>query len=154
MKNSFVQILARELIEDLTELGKKAENPAPLMRDLAAVMEESTAHNFESEGHGDWPGLSDSTKARGREGGKILQHHRILAGSITSRYSKNEAVVGTNDIRAGTHQFGADAGAYGQTRHGLPIPFGDIPAREFLKLLPGEVDEMDELAADFFSLGR
>lgn len=152
MGGSFVQLLARELIEELADLGDRADDPSPLMRDIAAVMEESTAFNFEKEGHGLWPDLTEHTKARGRAGGKILQDSRLLAGSITSRYSKNEAIVGTNDIRAGTHQFGAEKGAYGETRHGVPIPFGDIPARPFLKLEDEDIEEMDELTANFFSL--
>jgi hypothetical protein len=33
-------------------------------------------------------------------------------------------------IYAGVQQEGAERGAFGQTKHGSPIPWGDIPARE------------------------
>ena len=40
--------------------------------------------------------------------------------------------VGSTRIYAGTHQFGAQRGAYGTNTKGAPIPWGDIPARPFL----------------------
>jgi phage gpG-like protein len=52
--------------------------------------------------------------------------------SLTYRADADSVEVGTNVIYAGTHQFGARQGAFGRTRRGGPIPWGDIPARPFL----------------------
>ncbi len=52
-------------------------------------------------------------------------HYQLIPGGVE---------IGTNDIRAGTHQFGARKGAYGKSKRGGPIPWGDIPARPFLGL--------------------
>lgn len=144
----FIDLNAKRLLQDLADQSRRAADPTPLMRDLALVMEEAIAQNFDTEGRGEWPPLSPNFP---RPGGKILQQSGILSGSITSRYDATEAVAGTADIRAATHQFGARQGEYGTTSRGAPIPFGDIPAREFLKLYDSDIEEMEELTADFLS---
>ena len=50
-----------------------------------------------------------------------------LMNSITYKQSGGAVEVGTDDIRAGTLNFGASKGQYGNG-----VPFGDIPARQFL----------------------
>lgn len=55
-----------------------------------------------------------------------------LMNSITYKQSGGAVEVGTDDIRAGTLNFGASKGQYGAMANGTPIPFGDIPARQFL----------------------
>ena len=57
-----------------------------------------------------------------------------LSDSITYQVSGSTLEVGTNTVYAATHQYGAKQGAYGRTRRGAPIPWGDIPARPFLGL--------------------
>ncbi|MFA9204230.1 MAG: phage virion morphogenesis protein, partial [Flavobacteriales bacterium] len=52
--------------------------------------------------------------------------------SITYKQSGGAVEVGTDDIRAGTLNFGASKGQYGAMANDTPIPFGDIPARQFL----------------------
>ncbi|ARO88172.2 phage virion morphogenesis protein [Nitrosospira lacus] len=55
--------------------------------------------------------------------------------STTIRYQllgRDAVVIGSSMIYAGTHQFGARKGAFGKTRRGAHIPWGNIPARPFL----------------------
>ena len=40
--------------------------------------------------------------------------------------------IGSGTKYAATHQFGAKQGAFGRSKRGGPIPWGDIPARPFL----------------------
>jgi phage virion morphogenesis protein len=47
-------------------------------------------------------------------------------------YGQDYALVGTNIKYAAVQQFGAKAGAFGATRRGGKIPWGDIPARPFM----------------------
>lgn len=57
--------------------------------------------------------------------------------------------MGSGLIYAGTHQFGAQKGPYGSTSKGQPIPFGDIPAREFLGLSYADREEIESTVSDF-----
>lgn len=65
---------------------------------------------------------------------KPLLDTGVLRNSITFRVEGNSVLVGTNLKYAGTQQFGAAKGAFGRTRHGAPIPWGNIPARAFLPM--------------------
>lgn len=86
----------------------------------------------------------------------------ILRNSINARAGADRVEVGTNLVYAATQQFGAKRGAFGYTlsgthhksdvfdraaaasglsMRGVPIPWGDIPARPFLPIRPdGTVD--------------
>ena len=61
--------------------------------------------------------------------GKILQDSGQLLDSINVDFDQNSAAVGTNDIRAGAHQFGN--------------PERNIPERSFLELTDGDLDEIE-----------
>ncbi len=55
-----------------------------------------------------------------------------LFDSIVYSVSGGQVSAGTNDIRAGTLNFGARKGQYGAMSNGTPIPWGNIPARKFI----------------------
>ena len=59
-----------------------------------------------------------------------------LAASITSKYDKNSAIVGTNKIYAAIHQFGGKAGRNQKV---------EIPARPYLQLAKSEVHKILDL---------
>lgn len=61
----------------------------------------------------------------------------------------DELLVGSPLIYADTHQFGAPKGSFGSTSRGSPIPWGDIPTREFLGLSDTNADEVREIMADY-----
>lgn len=82
-----------------------------------------------------WARLSEVTMGRRRgTSAQILHDTGNMQDSITFDTGKNSVVVGTNEPRARTHQFGAKQGAYGRTKRGGPIPWGDIPRRAMLPL--------------------
>jgi len=74
--------------------------------------------------------------------GKILQMRGELAASITSEYSENSAIVGTNKTYAAIHQFGGNAGRNKKT---------EIPARPYLSLLNKDVDKIKLDIKKYFS---
>lgn len=89
-----------------------------------------------------WPALSATTQARRRSGrgsgaNQILRDTGRLANSFSYRADDRAVQVGTSVVYAGTHQFGAEKGAYGRTRRGSPIPWGDVPARPMLPIRSG-----------------
>lgn len=82
----------------------------PLMRAIAGVFEAETEANFAAEGRPHWMGLKPSTiRQRTKSGtwpGKMLQVFGQLAASVATRYSRNEAVVGSNKVYALIQQVG------------------------------------------------
>lgn len=148
----FITTNAADLHEELNAHRESIQDTRTLMKQLAGVMEEAVNYNFDSEGRGEWAALSDVTKARRQKGGKILQDNRLLSGSVVARHTAEEAIAGTTDIRAATHQFGAKQGEFGTTSRGAPIPWGDIPARPFFELRDDDIEEMMELVDNYFEV--
>ena len=66
-----------------------------------------------------------------------LMNTNSLLNSIVWKVSGGQVSAGTNDIRAGTLNFGARKGQYGAARNGAPLPWGDIPARKFIGVSSG-----------------
>lgn len=102
----------------------------PALNDVNGYLISETARRFDQSI--DWQGRAlESSKRAEAEGGKTL----VKRGHYRDSYTGNvlpdgmSTEFGTNDIRAGTLHFGARKGAYGSMRNGLPIPWGDIPAR-------------------------
>lgn len=89
-----------------------------------------------------WARLSEVTMGRRRgTSAQILRDTGRLQDSVTYTADANSATVGTNAKYAVTHQFGAKQGAYGRTKRGGPIPWGDIPRRAMLPLdKAGDID--------------
>jgi phage virion morphogenesis protein len=78
-----------------------------------------------------------------------------LRTSFFRQYGPDFVEVGTNKIQAAVMQFGAAQGAFGTSRKGGPIPWGNIPARPFLGLsdidrenITAEVEEWLEEVVD------
>ncbi|MEW6427320.1 MAG: phage virion morphogenesis protein [Thermodesulfobacteriota bacterium] len=74
-----------------------------------------------------------------KRGATQLANKRVLVGEskrlgneIHYRADGRSIVVGSSLIYSATQQFGARRGAFGRTKRGAPIPWGDIPARPFL----------------------
>ena len=111
----------------------------PAMREIGEHLLNTTRQRFTDEQDPagvPWAPLSEHTKRRKRRNAdKILTESGALRGhGLVYRAGRDEVEVGSPLIYAGTHQFGADKGAFGSTGRGLPIPWGDIPARPFLGL--------------------
>jgi phage gpG-like protein len=75
-------------------------------------------------------------QATGRQRKKNQDLILVLNGYLQSKMfyqaSSDELVFGSVKKYAAVQQFGARKGAFGTTRRGAPIPWGDIPARPFL----------------------
>lgn len=126
---------------------------SPLMREFQGKLEAIVEDNFESEGRPGWAPLSPVTIAqREKEGkwpGKILQRTGQLAASMTGGHNATSAWVGTNVPYARTQHFGASKGAFGATRSGVPIPWGDIPSRPFFSATQEDREALLEMLIDY-----
>jgi phage virion morphogenesis protein len=81
------------------------QNPAPIMRDLAAYGESSTRDRFHTETDPDGKPWKKSLRAQ-ISGGKTLTKAGHLGDSITSDSGRDWAAWGSNMIYARIHQLG------------------------------------------------
>lgn len=139
-----------QVLDVLNGLLHRVEDLSEPMAGIAAVMESASERAFAEQATpaGDpWADLTDTTKARraanGHWPGQILQVRGQLAASIETDSGKDFAQIGSNKVYAPTMYFGAAKGEFGKTKRNAPIPWGDIPGREFVGL--GQEDELDIL---------
>ena len=125
---------AQEVAIVLERLAQATTHRTPLMRSIAGTMESAVLQNFDVGGRPKWLGL------KYRQGTPLVDTENLM-GSITSDYTNDTAIVGTNEPYAAIHQFGGKAGRGRKTT---------IPARPFLKLTPeDETDIMEDIQAYF-----
>lgn len=143
---------------------------------IGSTVRASVIRNFEKAGRPKkWKKHSASTKSIRGKGAKILMAQGFaggLAGSINYSADKESAKIGTNKIYAAVHQFGAKKGSFGSFAIGIreymrklksgkssrvqahtrkvKLPWGDIPARPFLKVQKQDWDEIKEALGEFF----
>jgi len=110
-----LQIDSAEVQRKLHEVSAKLNDPTPLMKAIAGILESETEENFQQQGRPHWVPLSPAyeaakAKRKGTTVLKILQDSGILAGSLSTRYGSDYAEIGSNVPYAAIHQLG------GQTR--------------------------------------
>lgn len=110
----------------------------PMLKRIAEKMKTAVDQNFQRGQDPDgnkWARLSVNSTLLNRRGDKPLRDTGALQRSITYNTGNGFAQVGTADIRAPTHQFGAKKGGFARipTKNGKmrSVPWGDIPARPF-----------------------
>lgn len=137
----------------LGDLAVRLTTLAPVMRDIGEIVLDHVKDNFREGTTPEGRRWKPSHRAL-REGGKTLIDTGVLRNSFHVRPASRTVLVGTPDVRAPIHQFGAQAGSLGfitarvrehfrHTKSGgrafvrahtrrQRIPWGDIPARPFL----------------------
>lgn len=164
------------------EIRDRFRTLRPAMEIVGEIGLASIQRNFETGGRAKWAALKESTiKDRIREKkwpGRILVRKGTaggLLGSILYRAASNGVTWSSNKIYAATHHFGAEKGSFGtvvarvrgHSRHlasgrivtvkphtrAQKLPWGDIPAREFMVLRDEDMGEMEAALAEFLSTG-
>ncbi|MXY06033.1 MAG: phage virion morphogenesis protein [Gammaproteobacteria bacterium] len=141
-----------EVLDAFNRILRAGQDMEPVMRDVGEALLNSTRERFNSQTAPDgspWAPLSETTKQRKkRNRDKVLTEHGDLRRDISYRVGPDFVEVGSSRIYGGTHQFGAERGAYGETFRGSPIPWGDIPARPFLGVSDDDARAIDEIVID------
>ncbi len=137
-----IKIDDKELNQVLDRLFEKTSDLRPLMKNIAGIMADSVEENFKQEGRPEkWAELKKATigqrTKKGYWPGKVLQMRGELAASITSEYSENSALIGTNKAYAAIHQFGGNAGKNKKVK---------IPARPYLVIHLNQMNSLLDLA--------
>lgn len=145
-----------ELSGDTDELLRRLNHLSSLdirgvLNSMAEGLRTSTVERFTEEKSPEGNSWRPSIRAR-EEGGKTLTRTTQLKNSIRSEVSGDGLAVGTNDIRAATHQFGDKRTIRARNKRYLAFKIGgqwhqaaavnvNIPARPFLGI--SREDEQD-----------
>lgn len=144
-----IEVVTDTITPALERLARANTDFTPLMREISGALLDAVEENFAREGRPAWVPLSPVTIAQRGNDGPILQRSGQLAASVTADHDATSAVVGTNKVYGPTLQFGAKKGAFGATKRGAPVPWGDIPPREFLAIADDDRDAILELTLDY-----
>ena len=145
-----------KLLKKLGSLGSLKTKGA--MNAIAEALRTSTVERFEKEEGPDGKKWKTSIRASS-EGGKTLTKTGVLKNSIRAKADSISAAIGTNDIRAATHQFGDTRTIRAKNKPYLAFQVDGkwrrvkevtihIPARPFLGVSPEDEKEIQGTILD------
>jgi phage virion morphogenesis protein len=136
-----VELNEDEITGVLNRLARSLTDMSPVMEEIGETLAESTKQRF-SEGSAPdgskWAPKSQTTlDAYTRRGDRVNVRPLFgpsgrLSSEISYSVMPDSVEIGSNLIYSAVMQFGAAKGAFGKTRTGGSIPWGNIPARPFL----------------------
>lgn len=135
----------------LDRLIGRVEDASPAMREIGELLIERTRARFRQGQAPDgtpWAPPSPVTLARKRDPRPLFGESRRLSSEIAYEAGSDFVEVGSSLVYSAVHQFGAAKGAFGRTRRGAPIPWGDIPARPFLGLADDDRRDVLEILGE------
>lgn len=147
-----------ELLRRLNQMGNL--DVRGILRSMAEGLRTSTVERFTEEKAPDGTPWKPSIRAR-EENGKTLTKTAQLKTSIRSEVSGQGLAVGTNDIRAATHQFGDSRTIRARNKRYLTFKIGgqwrravsvnvDIPARPFLGISKEDEQDIKDILEEAF----
>lgn len=177
-----IELTDRSALVSVRGFIDRARNTRPVMAEIGEDMTESTKHRFETATAPDgsaWAPNSALTLARysanfaRSESGELTKRSaaklagkkpgtgetRMLATTINYQIHGDDSVgIGSPMIYAGTFHYGAKSGEFGfgvyATRNGsFPIPWGDIPARQFLGASEDDKANIERLVHSYLMEG-
>ncbi len=160
----------------LDALLRAANDLTPAYKDIGEYMVPATQRRFETGTAPDgskWAPNSKLTLARKKGNKPGIGETRSLSTQIHYEASPDSLILGSSMEYAGTFHFGALMGAFGRyyqlsrrtkfaegdfrreagSKKGHPIPWGNIPGREFLGVSAEEQVESLAILADHFQPG-
>lgn len=171
------EISDQKVRQALSSLAESAENPRPLLEQIGELVVDSTKQRFATSTAPDgsrWAENSEITllgyinqykgsrrkdggltqKGAKRLGGKkpLIGETGSLATMIVYQVNGSGLIVGSPMEYAAAHQFGMKKGYAGATKRGSPIPWGDIPAREFLGISDQDSQNILATISDYLAI--
>lgn len=171
------EISDQKVQQALSSLAESAENPRLLLNQIGELLVDSTKQRFATSTSPDgsrWAENSEITllgyinkykgsrrkdggltqKGAKRLGGKkpLIGETGSLATMIVYQVNGLGLIVGSPMEYAAAHQFGMKKGYAGATKRGSPIPWGDIPAREFLGISDQDSQNILATISDYLAI--
>ncbi|MDD5037127.1 MAG: phage virion morphogenesis protein [Methylococcaceae bacterium] len=153
MAGSFLQIQYDDhlVLDALRRLSASAANLEPAFEDIGEALLLSHANRWRQMVDADgnpWHPLSEAYRQeKPKNKDKIL----VLDGYLERLHydaTPDGLKLGTDRIYGAVQQFGAKKGEFGVTSHGVPIPWGDIPARPFLGVSEDDKREILDILSE------
>ncbi len=139
-----------ELRAALDRLETGLSDMSEVMNDIGEPWAESHQQRIEkSMGAPDgtaWAAKSPFTRSKDP---RPLYNTGDMVSRIHHIYGPDFVSVVATGLQVRTLHFGAAKGAFGQTKTGLPIPFGDIPARPFMGLSPTNQSDIADALSEW-----
>lgn len=148
-----VVIESSQVGKALEELGHRLDDFTTPLDDIGEYLHQSTDERFRQKVAPDgtpWAPLSPVTLAR-KKGTGILREKGTLQDTLRKQVTSTELAFGTDRPYGAVHQFGQKKGASGKTGNGGSIPWGDIPAREYLGLSADDEAEVLHIIRRYLS---
>lgn len=124
-----------ELQAALARVEGALEDMSDVMNEVGEFLAESHQQRIEqSQGAPDgsaWAAKSPFTRSKDP---RPLYDSGDMVQRIHHDYGPDFVSVGVSGLKVRTLHFGARKGAFGKTKTGRDLPFGDIPARPFIGL--------------------
>jgi phage gpG-like protein len=142
-----IEIDDSEVRQALEEMRRRIADMKPVMQTIGkALIEGSRQRIFSSR---DWTGQpfapnSPVTLARKKGNKPLINTMTFVTNRLHYDANSDSVIVGSSAVQAAVLQFGAKKGAFGATKRGAKIPWGDIPARRYLPINQNE--QLDDAA--------
>jgi phage gpG-like protein len=140
-----IDIDDREVRQALEELRRRTSNMKQAMHTIGQALTEGSRERILSGR--DWTGQpfapnSPVTLARKKGNKPLINEKTFVTSRLFYEADASSATVGSSAVQAAVLQFGAKKGAFGATKRGAKIPWGDIPARRYLPIREdGQLDD-------------
>jgi len=140
-----IDIDDREVRQALEDLRRRASDMKPAMHTIGQALTEGSRERILSGR--DWTGQpfapnSPATLARKKGNKPLINEKTFVTSRLHYESSADSVTVGSSAVQAAVLQFGAKKGAFGATKRGAKIPWGDIPARRYLPIQEdGQLDD-------------
>jgi len=150
-----IEVTVKNLAEAFAALERGLRDATPLMKEIAFVMNDAVAENFEQGGRPTWLGKKSGGPSK-------LQDTGRLKSSIVRYYDQSSATVGTNVVYAAIHQLGGKTPPHTiRAKNAKALHFGNrfvksvrhpgskIPARPFLDMTEEDSTELELVAEKY-----
>jgi phage gpG-like protein len=144
-----IDIDDREVRQALEGLRRRSSNMKPAMHTIGQALMEGSRERILSGR--DWTGRpfapnSPATLARKKGNKPLIDTKTFVTNRLHYQASADGVIVGSSAEQAAVLQFGAKKGAFGATKRGAKIPWGDIPARRYFPVT--QSGQLDAAASD------
>jgi phage gpG-like protein len=133
---AFLPVLGEEMVSRIKDRFATSKDPAgnawaPNSPVTLALFLNKTSGNYNKDGK-----LSKKGQDRLANKKPLIGESHALSENIFHQMQGNDLIVGSNQKYATTQQYGALRGQFGVDRRNHPLPWGNIPARPFMPVLP------------------
>ena len=136
MTNLTITIDSAQVDALLAQLVHRADHLDPVLTAIGHTINEKirlTFRDLKTPDGAPWAALSPVTVSRRTDHSNVpLSDTGVLRNSIAYQMTGTAVDIGTNAKQAAMMNYGAKQGEFGKSKRNTPIPWGNIPPRQFM----------------------